>query len=475
MRLELPGNGRLLHYRLRGGDRYGFLLVLGDGSALVVLELAGTGVTGKDDPFQDRCAVAPDGKAAAFLTLAGALWIARLDGQNYASTGQPARPVPGGTGAVLLSLCVGKNVLFFQNASRVWRCPLADNGAPVDVTPVPLPTVLKDLMAPSGDGASVVFLAGSSKTAMRLWHLQEAGTSLVLPPPASKFEEPTYLPEFTDGSRLQLSDDGTRLLYSDTSSRDEVFLLDVTGVTSAVAVTSDPNFQPYIGTIILPVFAADIVTLAIGDPGKLDLYTAATGQPAVHNATLTAGNTVRPWGVGALVPTAAFLGAGGQVHVVDRDATNLLSLRTIQPATATATLEVTGLTGTPVLGASWNDPADVLVPTASGDRLYTGLGFTPFFSSPSGIELSPTTHAPGSSYLALRASLPGVAHALVLFVPGVGLIGLPPESAPHGFAITVTGNLVLDTANGILFVSSAGVATLPTTGAARHLLSGAGA
>lgn len=474
-RVELPGNGRLLRYRLRGGDRYGFLLILADGTARVVLELAGVGATGKDDPFEDRFGVGPDGAHAAFLTLTGALWIARLDGQNYASTGQPARPVAGGNGAALFSLCVGKNVLFFQTNAGIKRCPLADNGVPVDVSPVPLPQVVKEPMAPSGDGTSVVFLAGANRNAMQMWRVGETGTSTVLAPAPTKLEEPTYLPENPEGSRLVLSEDGTRLLYSDVSSRDEIFLIDVSAATTPVAVTSDSNFQPYIGTIILPVFSANIVTVAVGDPGKLDVYTATTGQALVNNATQTAGNTVRPWGVGALLPNAAFLGAGGQVHVLDTDANNVTTLRTIQPSSATSQVQASGLTSAPVLGAAWTDAADVLVPTANGDRLHDGIGFAPLLAGPTGITLSPSAHAPGSAYTALRASVPGVAYALVLIVPGLGFLGLPPEASARPFAITSTGSLLMDTAAGIVFASTAGVVTLPNPGAVRALLSGAGA
>jgi hypothetical protein len=113
---------------------------------------------------------------------------------------------------------------------------------------------------------------------MRLWHVGETGTSIVLPPAATRIEEPTYLPETPGGSRLVLSEDGTRLLYSDTSSRDEIFLIDVTAATTPVAVTSDTNFQPYIGTIILPVFAAvSYGFAATAQSGNLDF--SINGQP----------------------------------------------------------------------------------------------------------------------------------------------------------------------------------------------------
>ena len=475
VRVELPGNGRLLRYRLRGGDRHGFLLVLPDGSARVVLELSGTGSTGKDTPFADRCGVAPDGKAAAFTTLAGGLFVARLDGQNFASTGQPSRPILGVTGADALSVCVGKSVVFFQNANRVWRCPLADGGLPLDISPQPLPATLKDLMAQSGDGTTIVFLAGATKNTMQLWLARETGVSVALPPPPSKYEEPSYLPELAGGSRLALNDSGSRLLYCDGQIRDELFLLDIGGVSTTVAMTADTNFQPYIGTIILPVFSANVVTVAIGDPGKFDVYTAATGQPLVNNATQTGGNTVRPFGTGALVPTGAWLGSTGQVHVADVDAANLKSLRSIDPLSSTSIARVSGLLQDPVVGSAWTDQPDLLVSTQLGDRFYLGDSFAPLLFAPVGLTLAPSIHSPGSTYSMFRVSAGASLHVPVLVAPGLGILTLGTDSSPQTFAITITGSLVLNSSAGPIFVSPAGIATLPAAGSVRHILSGAGA
>ena len=473
VRVELPDHGRLLHYRLRGGERYGFLHVRRDGSAASVLELAGAGPTGRENPFTDRIGVAPDGRHAAILTGGGELFVVRLDGGNFASTGRPARPVAVPAAVVPLSLCVGRQQLVFQTvATRVLRCPLADGGVAVDVTPAGSPAaILKDLMAPSGDGSAVVFLFGP-KLQQELYLLRESGAAQKLSPPASKYEEPGYLPEVGDGPRLLLNDDASRLLYVDGALRDELYLLDTGGTTPTVHVTSNTHFQPYIGTVILPVFHGIAVTVAIGDPDRFDYYAVTTGNPPV-TLTKTGGNTVLPFVSGLLQPGQAFATQGAQALALEVSP-NGARLRTLDPVAQTSTVLADAVRAPLELGAAWQGRADLLVPALTGDRLLDGNTGLDLLVAPPPLQLGSTVHAPGDAWRVFRVALPNGPAALVFRLPNGVLVPLPTEPVIHQVAVTATGSIWWN-GSALRFASPIRFDTLPTTAPIRLLLSGAGA
>lgn len=311
-RIELPNNGRLLRYRSNGGARYGFLWIDAKGGAQPIFEMAGAGVGGTEDPFQDRFGIGVNGRHAVVATVEGAAFIVRLDGANFASTGTPVRPleVPGLVCAA--SFCVGKTHVFFQTEdARLWRSGLGDAAVPEDITPASLPTaILKDEMAQSGDGRSVVFLLGEKKL-LEIWMVGTSGSPRKLPAPPADYEEPGYLPEFAGGPLLMLNQDGSRLLYTDSTVREEIYLMDTTGATSTTHITSDPNFSPYIGIGTLPAFSGRFLTIAIGDPDLFDWYSATTERSSVVNLTGTAEEQVPPYGAGTLAPNASYAIANG--------------------------------------------------------------------------------------------------------------------------------------------------------------------
>src|SRR5690606_16905476 len=121
-----------------------------------------------------------------------------------------------------------------------------------------------------------------------------AGPALRLPTPIADYEEPGYLPETPNGPRLLLNDDATRLLYVDGTVRDEIFVLDTSGLLPSTHWSGDPNFVPYIGVIVLPVALGSSFVAGIGDPGRFDLHTASAGQPATTNLTRTAASPTAP-------------------------------------------------------------------------------------------------------------------------------------------------------------------------------------
>lgn len=399
VRVELPYGGRLFRYRRAAGAHWGFLHVAGDGATRVVLERPGAS---NADPFEDRIGVARDGSHFAVPLLTGGVFIVRLDGNNYASTGLPNRLVAGGSIAEPTSVMVGDQVVWFQDEQlHVYRCGLSDGTAPVDVSPPPQANaILKDQMAMAGDGSRVVYLYGPQQQ-QRLWTANLTSTASVLPPPPSKYEDPGYLPEEPGSPALMLSQDGSRVFYIDSDVRDELYLLDVTGTLPPLHITDDPIFQPYIGAHILPGFIANDLTVAIGDPNMMDWFqaTLTAGGGTVTNLTGT-GSPAQPYPEGAIAPQTLVRNQG-VAYAVEQGAT-ALQLRRIDLLTGAQTVLHNDLVAAPERGASTGSDADLIVHTTQGDRLYSTSSPTPLYAIPPGLTLSPSARGPNLSVVGVR-------------------------------------------------------------------------
>jgi hypothetical protein len=258
--IELPTGARLFGYRTPTDDARGYLRITPSGDAQVLLERPTPQLA--PSPFADRLGVSTDGRHALVQSFDGLeLWHLRLDGATFASTGTSVRTValPTGLAAEPLSSTLGPLCAFFvTDDGRIWRLGYADGDLPQDVTPTgqPLGSETEDALAQSGDGHLVVFLYGPDDNE-RLWLVGETGPAAALPLPPSDYEGPEYLPEIPNGSRLRLDENGDRLAYVDGAIRDELFVLDTTGVLPTNHVTGDITFQPYIGTVIVPTFAGN--------------------------------------------------------------------------------------------------------------------------------------------------------------------------------------------------------------------------
>jgi hypothetical protein len=406
-RAELPGGARLFRYRRAGGAFWGFLHVAADGTPRVVLEAAGTGPGQTADPFFDRIAVAADGQHAAIAFAGGGLRIVRLDGGTYASTGRAdwvaasAQVNVGDT-----SVRIGPAFAFYQTSQpdKVWRCSLTDGSVPVDVSPEPAPNaILKQEMALSRDGSRLVLLYGPQNQ-QRLYQCDTTGSASVLPPPPSKYEEPNYLPEGPGEPAMLLNDDGSRLFFIDANVRDELYLLDTNGALPALQITADAVFQPYIGVHILPRFAFDKLTVAIGDPGQMDWFQArlVAGGGTVTNLTGT-GALQPPFPAGTIDPTRAL--DGGSFLLVSEQQGTGFALRRVDPTTGAQTMVHQGLTEAPRVGSALQGTADILVRTASGDSLYRGTDGAFMGTLPTDMLLTPPAQGPdfGGSWLHLAS------------------------------------------------------------------------
>jgi hypothetical protein len=400
VRVELPDGGRLFRYRRAGGQFWGFLHVAADGTPRVALEQPGAGPQ-LADPFADRLGIAADGRHAAVALQAGGMFVVRLDGGVFASTGRPDRlAVPTSALVQAPSVLVGSSLVWFQdNNDRVFRCDLADAGVPVDVSPPVLANaILKEEMVASRDGSRVVFLYGPPQQFRLYLATAAGGAAVALPPSASKFEEPGYLPEGPGEPAMLMNDAGTRLFYVDADLRDELALLDLGGVLPPLQITESAIFQPYIGTHILPRFFADRLVVAIGDPAAMDWFRAelAPGGGTVVNLTGT-GSVLQPFPSGTIDPVQGGEVAG-RLWVTEQQATGL-ALRQFDPSTGAGGILQQGLSTPPVPGSATAGSAalgapDVVVPGVGGDRLHLGGSGALFAAAPAGIHIEPPAHGP---------------------------------------------------------------------------------
>jgi len=386
-RLELPGAQRLFHYRRNQGAVWGYLHVRTDGTNAAVLEepaVAGA------SPFADRVAIAADG---TFMAVPGApadLWLVRLDGQNFASTGTPSRRIAVPPGVEVPGVMVTAGSVFYVDGNdRLFRVGRADGALPVDVTPPGAAGAeVKDALAVSGDQQTVAFLFGPRPN-FRIYRIGDAGAATLLPPPPAKYEEPGYLPEDAGHPRLLLNQDATRLLYVDGTVRDEVYVLNLqTGVS--LHVTQDLIFQPYIGVIILPSFEGAALVAAIGDPNRMDWFKVDAGFN-VTNLTNT-GNPLPPYPSGTIDPLATSI-QGGRVLATERTATGAQNLRFVDPTSGATGLLRTGLAAPVVLGSAFQGAADLLIDTGTRSLVLDPLGQS-LLPIPVGIHTTPTAIDP---------------------------------------------------------------------------------
>lgn len=470
--VQLGNGSRMFSYQLRGGEVYGYLQVGIQGAHRILLELPGTGITGLVSPFADRLGVAPDSRHAAIATVDGRLFILRLDGGVFASSGSSWRQLLLTAPAMPISVTPGESVVFVATEDhRLWRIPLADGGALEDVTPAPpLDPVLKDQLVLSGDGRSLAFLYGP-RDLFSIYLCGESGTAIALPPVPAKYEEPGYLPEDIGGPRMMLNHDGSRLLYTDATDRDEIFLLDTSGATSATHLTGDLNFRPYIGIGILPSFIGGALVIAIGELSLYDIYSANTGVPAISNLTQSPGNVMMPFGEGILDLAESGPIRSGQLLARASHAGGEELLR-LTPGVDSETV-LDRVTGPLRRGIGIGAIPGYLISTERGDVLLSGVDGSPLFTAPPGIDLSRPVAGPDNSYELFLASIPG-ATALVARLSSGFILPILVRSDLRRFSLTGIGNLVL-VGNGLEHLSASGTTILSQAGGPCWVLSGQGA
>lgn len=468
-RVELPGGARLLRYRRAAGAVYGYLHVAADGTARVVLERAAG--PGQTDPFGDRIAVARDARHAAIVRLAGGVFVVRLDGGVFASTGAPARLLASADEIDPISVLIGPELVWFQNGDdEVFRCQLADGFSPQDVSPPPIANGrLKPQMAMSGDGTRIVCIYGQQQqNNQQLFTVGATGGAALVPLPASKYEEPGYLPEEPGEPAMLLDEHGERLFCVDADVRDELWLVDLTGALAPLQITEDQIFQPYIGVHVIPGFFQEELTVAIGDIHQMDWFrarlTASGGE--VVNLTAT-GSPTQPFPAGQLDVRGAVASPSGRLAVEQQVGGSVL--RQV-PHAGTATVVVaSGVVGAPRLGTTLTRTADVIVTGAAGDLLFSGGLST--LSLPQGLAFG--LPATGSAFSVATVNLPGGFALPIVYLPGGVLIG-GIEAGLQQATVTQKGGILLNGTT-LRYLSPGVMSTVRRPAVAfRRVLSGAG-
>ncbi len=325
----------------------------------------------------------------------------------------------------------------------------------------------------SGDGQSVVFLFGL-KPNYFIWLLGNQGTAQQLGPIASKYEEPGYLPEFQGGPRLLLNNDASRLMYIDSSSRDEIFLLDTTPVAATQHVTSDANFVPYIGIGVLPFFSGHDLLVGIGNANAVDWFTTNTTRVLVDNLTNTGALPVAPFAEGTLDPVASLVTTSGVLISSELQTNGSSSLRRIDPVAGTSTVMISGQLGAMQLGESLNGNPSILVPSSNGDILIDNNQAMPILTGPAGVQLSPEIGSLDANFSVLIVSdATGRAIPVIKLANG-NLILLPMEMNLRQFILTRGGGAVLN-GQTLRYLDPLRALTIPSNHSIRILLSGAGA
>ncbi len=256
-------------------------------------------------------------------------------------------------------------------------------------------------------------------------------------------------------------------MFIDAGVRDkEVFLLDTSGATPTTHITSDPNFEPYIGVTILPVAISGIVVVGVGEQGAFDLYSVSTQSPLVTNLTMTAGNTTRPFVRGGLVPRNMSPTTSGDV--LAEVALNTGGVELWRIGTGGRTQLAGGLTGSLRRGSGHGTP-DYLVPSAAGEA-YVSAGGAVTLRAPPGVALTTSVTAQNAAFRMFVASIAG-SKALMFHLSGGYLFGVSVDASTREVVLTAAGGLALNGAR-LSYLSTRGSVALPSVAAHRFVLSG---
>jgi hypothetical protein len=363
--IALPDGGWLLKARDSAHGEVVVLHVDRSGAAQPLLALP---LVGNLDPLLDGAAVsAVEPRAAVVLdvdrTGRGDVWLLRLDGGGFGSSGAPARcitsshaaPDPEGT-----SLCFADGALFFvDDDTRLFRAP-TDGSADATRVTIPnsagqVPAQIGQEIAISRDGSTLAFFAGASEKSSDLYVAKADGSCINLSKAPVEFEEPGFLPQTKLGPMLSLSPDGSRITYGVEIPELELYTRASDGSDSPVHLSSDAEFEHSItdGSTVITFRSGHLFALAETKTFR-DFYGAAVtaGVPTITNLTLTSGDATAPFEKGAtLLPVVAARTDAvlGMLLVGDRSTAVAPAFDLITVGDGTSNVRVAGLEAPPQL------------------------------------------------------------------------------------------------------------------------------
>jgi len=326
-RLLLPaGAGSLYRYSraAAGAVDFGLMLIDANGQARSVFELQGVGLAFDEPPFQSRVAVSPNGAAVLVATtLAAGGDVIEIDLATGAQINRSANLAPQTFNLAGLHYKSGWGV--FASDLGVYRFAAGSAG---DAAPLTFasgtPPHLTGEIALSRNGQWAVTTGGLSPTQLDVYAFGATGDAVTVTSAPAVISPAGYLPDYSFGPYLAISDDGTRCAWRiETAVSREAFLgrVPVIAPTPTDQLTQDANFTDTIdeigdfffrpGSNVL-VFAAGSGAV-IGPPSieNLDFYSAdlpASGASNLLNLTQSSGIANPPFVQAAdLSPTLSVL------------------------------------------------------------------------------------------------------------------------------------------------------------------------
>lgn len=315
-RLVLPAQQGSLYRYVRGpaGARtYGYFLVGRTGLPRVLLERAGAGPTNDLDPFVDRVAVAPEGRAflcATRVPAGGDLLEVRFGSATTEVIDRTAGAPPlrfAGRGLALTATHAW--ALSGRGLLRGAR-DHAGNVLLVSFGAEPAPAVYQGDLVVSPRGTAVAFHAGDSASSLHAWTAANDGPVRRASSVAGPHSNAGLLPQAIDGPYLAVSDDGAWCAW-----RTETPLSNECVVARAAApvgeaqevLSSDARFLDTLDEVAVFFFRGPTeVVFAVGERGVpqgagiegLDLFRATLAPgvpPPIQNLTGTSGDFSAPF------------------------------------------------------------------------------------------------------------------------------------------------------------------------------------
>lgn len=318
---DIPGAGRIVLpnglgvlYRFERNlpglsTRFGYLRIEADGTTHLIAERFGTGVGGAQDPYGDRLALSPDGTHALVgTTVVAGGNLLEVDLVSGAMTDRSASLSPLEFRPQSLRWLQGWIVAV--TTGGIYRAGAAATD-PLELVPLEegVTTFTGELVS-SDSGLRVLTTAGSALNSLHAWTFTNAGAAVRATRDPHRMTEAGFLPEFTHGPFMAVSDDGHLCAWRariDDSNELFVRRLDVPPTVAAAHVTNDLDFTDTLDeTGVLGMSQVGSVVFTVGEKGedlgvgieKADFFEVsvdATGATSVVNLSGTSGELSAPY------------------------------------------------------------------------------------------------------------------------------------------------------------------------------------
>ncbi len=314
-RLQLYNQrGSLYHYsraRAQGGLSFGYFRIAADGSLVLLLEQAGTGALGTDDPFLPRLAVAPLGDEVLLATtLAAGGNVLEVDLATGVVTDRSANLPPLVLGDAGLALTGSTGVAV--STLGILRFARGANGdaSSVGFGAQSAPAWFSQQLAASRNGQWFVTTAGSGPTSQFAYAFGTTGDATPLSTQAETLSGAGFEPEASDGPYLAIRDDGQQAAWRiETATTREIYLAEVHPPSGQQPeqLSSTANFLDTLDEIGLAIFRpSGALHVAVGKsplgvPNALesfdtyDVTMPAAGAPSFTNLSMFSGDATAPF------------------------------------------------------------------------------------------------------------------------------------------------------------------------------------